>query len=232
MVRPFAQQTKSEIDSKQIPTKSKPTPIKGRELVPEAPAIRRSKGTSVATAYPKADRIDIGRKNNDWDLSDLYSPRANYTVEEKLAATTAYVLTGTALGASRLTGISNKTISDWKLHASWWPDAYRAVKIQKQEEMDGIMTSIIHFAGEELIDRLCNGDEVLTKDGDIRMKKLTGKDVAWILAIIHDKRALLRGDPTSRQEKVDTNKLLDQMAKKFEDMGRAKVINEEPNELS
>ena len=89
------------------------------------------------------------------------------------------------------------------------------------------MTSIIHFAGEELIDRLQNGDEVITKDGDVRQKKIGAKDLAWIMSIIHDKRALLRGDPTSRTEKIDTAKILDDMAKRFAEMGQAKIVSEQ-----
>jgi hypothetical protein len=179
------------------------------------------------SAYPEAPKQDCSEPNNEFDLSELYSSRAKYTAQQKLEAVTAYVMTGTISGASRLTGLSTQLMSEWKNRATWWPDAYAAVKVQKQEEMDGVMTSIIHLAAEEVVDRLLNGDEVITKDGDLMRKKMSGKDIGWIMAVTHDKRALLRGDPTSRTEKVDTAKMLDALTKRFEEMGATRVVSEQ-----
>ena len=188
----------------------------------------RVKGKPVELAYPKSEKQDCSKKNNKWDMSELYSSRSCYTAQQKLQAVTAYVMTGTVRGSARITGLTPQLISEWKNKSSWWPDAYAAVKVQKQEEMDGIMTSIIHFAGEEVVDRLLNGDEVITKDGDLIRKKMSGKDTAWTLAIVSDKRALLRGDPTSRTEKIDQNKLIEALKQSFEDMGKnAKVVSEQ-----
>lgn len=168
--------------------------------------------------YPKV-KVDL--PNNEFDYSDLYSSKANYTVEQKLAAVTAYVMTGSCTETAKLCGFKQlQTVSEWKLKATWWPDAYMAVKKDKNEEMDSTMTSIIHTAANEILDRLKNGDEVLDKDGNLRRKKMGGKEVATVMGITFDKRALLRGDPTSRTEKIDTTKVLGNIREQLAEIAR------------
>lgn len=182
-------------------------------------------------AYPKAPKFDRGPGNR-WDLSDLYSARARYTAEERMAAVTAYVMTGTIRGVVRLTGYPYQTIHGWKNNSSWWPDAYRSVKKQKEEEMDAALTTIVHAASAQIVDRILNGDEVL-QNGIKYRRLMSGKELAWTMGVTYDKRALLRGDPTSRTEKVDTNKMMEELKENFESMAKqalegtvVKTINE------
>ena len=155
-----------------------------------------------------------------YDLSALHSAKARYTADEKLAAVLAYVMTGSVRGVIRLTGLKQQVISDWKNNSSWWPDAYMAVKKEKQDEIDGSLTTIIHAASGEIIDRIINGDEIIDKNGKPVRRKMTGKELAWVMGISYDKRALLRGDPTSRTEKVDYNKQLEDLRKEFGNMAK------------
>ena len=168
--------------------------------------------------YPKSV-VDL--PSNEYDYSELYSSKANYTVEQKLAAVTAYVMTGSCTESAKLCGFKQmQTVSEWKNKSTWWPDAYMAVKKEKNEEMDSTMTTIIHTAANEILDRLQNGDEVLDKNGDLRRKKMGGKEVATVMGITFDKRALLRGDPTSRTERVDTTKLLANVREQLAEIAR------------
>lgn len=173
---------------------------------------------SVYPEAPKHKKHDL--RPNKYDLADLYSSKARYTADEKLAAVLAYVMTGSVRGVVRLTGFKQQTISDWKNNSSWWPDAYMAVKQQKQEEIDGGLTTIIHAASGEILDRIMNGDEILDKNGDKCRIKIKGKELSWIMGISFDKRALLRGDPTSRTEKVDTKTQMEDLRKEFGNMAR------------
>ena len=172
--------------------------------------------------YVKAERVHKGRPrvNNEYDYSELYSPRAKYTAEEKLQAVTAYVMTGTAVGAARVTGQLADTIREWKNHSSWWPDAYIQAKKERQEEMDGVMTAIVHEAGYQVLDRIQNGDEVIDKDGNVVRRKMSGKELATVMGITYDKRSLLRGDPTSRTEKVDTKQILDDVREQLKEIAK------------
>jgi hypothetical protein len=196
-----------------------------KQILKDAPYPR------VEMAYPKAKPIKQKIDNNQHDLNALYSPRAKYTAEEKLAAVLAYVMTGTVAGVVRLTGFKQQVISDWKNNSSWWPDAYHNVKKQKQEEVDGTLTSIVHAAAGGIMDRIMHGDEVVDKNGDLVRRKMSGKELAWVMGITYDKRALLRGDPTSRSEKVDQTKLIAELKEDFANMAKQHldktVINSE-----
>ena len=166
-------------------------------------------------AYPEAPKHKKQFNCNKYDLAELYSSNARYTADEKLAAVLAYVMTGSVRGVVRLTGLRQQLISDWKNNSTWWNDAYMSVKKEKQEEIDSSFTTIIHAASGEMIDHIMNGDEVIDKNGDTRRVKMKGKELAWCMGISYDKRALLRGDPTSRTEKVDYNKQLEDLRKEF-----------------
>jgi hypothetical protein len=101
-----------------------------------------------------------------------------------------------------------------------------------QDQLDAELTGIISKATSEIVDRLENGDEVLDKNGNTRRKKLSSRDLTMVLAILFDKRALIRGDPTSRTEKITSEATLDKMITKFEDLARKmgdKVINASPH---
>ena len=171
-------------------------------------------------AYPEVPKNKKQEPSNKYDLSALHSPKARYTADEKLAAVLAYVMTGSVRGVIRLTGLKQQVISDWKNNSSWWPDAYMAVKKEKQDEIDGSLTTIIHAASGEIIDRIINGDEIIDKNGKPVRRKMTGKELAWVMGISYDKRALLRGDPTSRTEKVDYGKQLEDLRKEFGNMAK------------
>ncbi len=157
---------------------------------------------------------------NSFDISELYSSRARYSAEQKLQAVTAYVMTGTVRGATHLTGLKHQLISDWKNNSTWWPEAYAQTKKMKQEEADGVMTSIIHLAANETLDRILHGDEIVTKDGDVVRRKMGGKELATTMAITFDKRALIRGEPTSRSEKVDTASTMEHLKEEFAKMAK------------
>lgn len=171
-------------------------------------------------AYPKAPARKHKVSNTKYDLTELYSPKAKYTADEKLAAVLAYVMTGSVKGVVRLTGLKQQIVSDWKNNSSWWPDCYQSIKREKQEEVDGTLTTIIHAANGEMLDRIINGDEIIDKNGDAVRRKMTGKELAWVMGISFDKRALLRGDPTSRTEKVDTRQQMEDLRKEFGAMAR------------
>ena len=149
------------------------------------------------------------------DLNDLYAANGKYTPEEKLYAVVAYMVEGNSVRASKRTGIPADTIRWWKNNAPWWNDAMKEGRRQYQDQLDAHLTRIIHKGAEEVAERLEKGDEIVTKDGDVRRKKMAGRDVATTMAILYDKRALLRGDPTSNPGRG--GQALDALAKRFEE---------------
>jgi hypothetical protein len=165
------------------------------------------------------------------DLTYLYSPKSKYSAEQKLSVVAIYALTGNLEQCHKQTGINYATIKDWHTRSTWWEEAMLNVRKHMQDELDGKLTGVINRATDEIVDRLDNGDEVLDKNGNTRRKKLSARDLTMVLAILFDKRALIRGDPTTRTEKVSSEETLNKMLSKFEDLAKkmnANVINAQP----
>lgn len=155
------------------------------------------------------------------ELSSLYHPNSPYTVEQKLQAAMTYLTTGSVWAVHKATGIPKNTISDWKTRSSWWPDIIAQCKKVKQDELDAMFTEVIHLGIGETRDRIINGDPIYdSKTGEIKRVPMKGKDVATTAAILYDKRAVLRGDPTSIQKKESTEDTLKLLAKKFEQFSK------------
>lgn len=154
----------------------------------------------------------------DIELSELYVPNAKYTPEQKVQAAMAFVLTGTSVKAEKLVNIPAKTIRWWKAQAVWWPDLIRECRKYKQDELDARYTKLLDATVGELEDRVVHGNSVFNKDGQQEKLPLSGKELAVIMAIIFDKRQLLRGDVTSRTETVSQTEQLNTLGRKFEDM--------------
>ena len=89
-----------------------------------------------------------------------------------------------------------------------------------EEELDSKLTDIIMVGTEQLRDRLENGNVKYDgKTGQLYRQPLTSGELAKdTIGIMFDKRALLRGDPTSRIEKTSTDETLRLLANKFIEM--------------
>jgi hypothetical protein len=70
---------------------------------------------------------------------------------------------------------------------------------------------------DKLEDRVRNGNIKLNpKTGELNRIPMTSGELAKdAVGIPYDKRALMRGDPTSRTEKVDPKAMLEDLAKQF-----------------
>jgi len=151
--------------------------------------------------------------------ADIYDPAAKIAPELKIQAAVCYMLTGTVKGVERMTGIKHQTVSEWKNHSQWWAPVLMKVKKDKQEELDAELTILLHESTKQLKDRLERGDEVyykVTEGGYEKYeKKLSGKDIASIINTIYDKRAMLRGDPTSITAKSSNTDILDELKSTF-----------------
>ena len=176
---------------------------------------------------------------NDFDLKELYDTRSPWTPEQKLGAVLAYIITGTSRGVFLHTGIPAGTVRRWKHKAAWWPDAVNQMRKRKQDEVDAKLTGALDRIIDNLVDRVDNGDVVFNKEGLQERKPISGRDMAIIMGVTFDKRALMRGDATSRVEKVTTDETLNKLVHKFTELsnqiegktveGEATIIEDSPN---
>ncbi len=140
-------------------------------------------------------------------LDRLTDPRSSsqYTDVQRREVLSHYAVLGNVLRVSEITGIPDSTISTWKSKSTWWVAELERIREQKQDEIDANLSRIIQKSTEALETRIEQGDEVITKDGETRLKAITGRDLATITGIIFDKRQIMRNLPTSiRTESTDT----------------------------
>ena len=142
-----------------------------------------------------------------------------YKVDDYVMAAAYYVIMGTSVQVSKYTGIPSRTIRKWT-GEEWWKTLVQEVRKAKQDELDAKLTNIIMVAGEKLADRVENGDTLVVQ-GELTKVPLKAMDLAKVVGITYDKRALLRGDPTSRTEQMkDSTTILAELQNKFAQMAK------------
>lgn len=149
--------------------------------------------------------------------------RREYSVEEKIEAAIAWLITGSSEEAGKLCNTPGRTIRSW-MQQTWWEDILREAQGRKQKELDAVWTGLIHKTALELRDRVDNGETVFTKTGEARKVPVKAKDLAIVMSIAVDKRALARGQATHRTEKINVDERLDKISNRLEEHG--KVVNE------
>lgn len=139
---------------------------------------------------------------------ELTDPRSDFSAEDRVAIAMTHILAGgnAGLAAARASRMLSKeipaaTIRQWK-RRPWWLQASDIAKQMLQKELEDKYTRFLHKTEEEMLDRVENGDYRLTKDGQVIRVKVTLRDLVGGHAIVSDKRAMLRGEPTSRTEDV------------------------------
>ena len=112
------------------------------------------------------------------------------------------------------------TMMTWR-NQDWWKPALRELREQESEKLDARLTKVINKSLDAMEDRLENGDERVFANGLVVNQKIGFRDLAVAgLAIGFDKRALGRGDPTSRTEVVSDKDRLDQLQNQFKQIAR------------
>ena len=178
------------------------------------------KGELVTPEEVNGDEHDLDLPSIDYDLFKGYGNGSPFSTADMIRCAAYSCIYPSSYKVSKLTGVPDRTIRAWRQNAPWWPELIRQIKKHKNEELDAELTNIIMSAAEGLQDRLENGDTVLDKHGEERKIPLKAMDIAKVLGIGYDKRALLRGDPTSRTEKIGSQEMLKQLKNTFEAMAK------------
>ena len=152
-----------------------------------------------------------------------------YPPEKRIEVATLFVAGVTnASQIEELTKIPAATVRDWK-RQEWWGDLIDRVRYEKDEELDPKFSKIIEKTLDRITESLELGDEVITRDGEVIRKKVSGKDAAQIMKLTVQERQLLRGKPTSRVEKLSQKDTLLELATEFRKFAGAKTIEGESN---
>jgi|AACY02.16.fsa_nt_gi hypothetical protein len=168
------------------------------------------------------------------DITEVKGRLANVDRLQQMEAVAVYCYTGSMPKAAKAIGAKVHNIRDWK-NQPWWNEAVNEVRKRMNDELDGRLSGVVDRLVAEIEDRINKGDEVVVAGGEKVRKKVSARELATTLSILFDKRALIRGDPTSRTERTSTDDHLEKLEKKFEDFTKRlteKKINDSlPGEL-
>lgn len=145
-------------------------------------------------------------------ITDVRSP---YSAEDRIACAVAYLVEGgnaesAAKKATMMIGQDVKagTIRQWKARDIWWSEAETIARRILQQDLDRKYTRLLHLTEKELVERVLKGNSVLTKDGTVVRVPVPFRELVTGHGVISDKRAMLRGEPTSRKEDMGVELLL------------------------
>lgn len=137
----------------------------------------------------------------------IHDSRSPYTAEDRVACAMCYLVSGgnaeeAARKATLTIGqeVNAGTLRQWKSRATWFPEAEEIARKMLQQDLDRKYTRFLYLTEKEMVDRVLNGDEHVTKDGSIIRVKPKLRDLINSHGVVSDKRAMLRGEPTSRKE--------------------------------
>lgn len=153
--------------------------------------------------------------SEDIDWSFIDHPLARYPRETKVQAISLYMSTSSTTKVAEALNIPVDLVH-WWMKSPWWQEAWDKLRKQKQLELDSLLTRTIHKAVADLNDRLENGDYKLNaRTGELNRVPVGAKDIAVTLAIIYDKRALIRGEATAIR--AESKATLESLESKFKD---------------
>lgn len=151
----------------------------------------------------------------DVDLSYLDHPKSTYTREKKIEVCATYLLSGNVYQTAISCGVPRVLVSDWKTRSAWWDQLVEDLRKQKQDDLDAVLTCLIDDLTGKLNQRLDQGDPYVKKDGTIGYIPVKTKDLAVTMAVLYDKRALIRGEATSIR--TDSNTSLKALENRFKE---------------
>jgi len=143
--------------------------------------------------------------------------RVGYPIEQVINLAVAYISSGSLRGAAKVAAVNASVAQDWSKQ-QWFSDVLDLVRFEHQKKLDGKMTALLEKSVKELEDRLTKGD-VDARTGERR--PVSASQIASVFATIYDKRALIRGEPTSRVERVSVDQQLNKLQDRFEKIGKA-----------
>jgi len=145
-------------------------------------------------------------------IDTLYNMQ--HSAETVLAVARTYAATGNLSAAARDNEVSFETVKYWK-QKDWFNSILELCRQELQSKLDVKLTSLIDDVVEHIQDRLDNGDwnQRGTQRIPVNMKVLL-----QAISVLYDKRALIRGEPTSRIERVSTEQRLNKLSRRFAEL--------------
>ena len=121
--------------------------------------------------------------------------------------------------SARLCGIKEVTAKAWRSN-DWWGKVESAARMVASQTADRKLSKVLDNALAKLTTRIDKGDPY-TAQGEVRFKPVSAKDLAIILGVVYDKRALIRGEATTLTGEAKTEEeRLQELSEAFKDISR------------
>jgi hypothetical protein len=147
--------------------------------------------------------------------------------ETKIEAATMYAATRNLKTVQEYTKVPVSTLRRWQSEP-WWTNVVDRVVKDNNDQLDAALTDIIDTCKDQIQDRLKNGDvRVNFKTGETYTTPMSARELTMTLAILFDKRQLIRGEATSRSETVSQDKRLEVLREQFVKFSEASEIEGE-----
>lgn len=128
-----------------------------------------------------------------------------------------YVMGTSLRQCAREFGLSEETVKGWK-QKDWFSEVEAMARKVSQNKADRKLSSVFDQALNKLAIRLEKGDPHVMRDGTIVFKPVTANNCALIAAIAYDKRALIRGEPTTIEAEGNVEDQLESLAQQFREI--------------
>ena len=138
-----------------------------------------------------------------------------YDNKTRLKVASEWAASGNVSEVSRITHVSRPTIIKWRDSGEqWWEEAVAKARHQIGEEILSTQLENARLAGNQLTDRIENGDTKVLANGTVVNQPMSGKDLAVVNGIQVDKARTAMNMPTSIQGRTDSlESLKDQFRK-------------------
>lgn len=150
-----------------------------------------------------------------------------YPEAQKVAAAVLYAATGLIGEAASLAKVPEFSLRKW-MKEEWWIDIQEQVHREENAKISAKMTELVTDTLDCMAQRVKTGDPVLNKKtGELSHLPIKFRDLATGMNIVAEKRQLLRGEATSRTEKVGPEQFLQDLSEQFKKFAAAKEIKGE-----
>ena len=228
-VRPvFTDKPATLSESYEVPVKVDIRPVKA---APVKPPVVNDHGQQFLLPGAKDSRESndaVGQMGEEEALHTLVrSSESQYSAEDRLELMMHYLEKGSLLVASEATGIPYYTAKSW-IVTKWWAAAAADYRRRMQDELDGSFSQAIKLSINAIVDRVENGDTVVTARGEKKRVPMKGRELATVLSLLFDKREVIRNGESSLAVGEGSTERMKALEDKFKAMSgqlEATVVN-------
>lgn len=188
--------------------------------------VKRAHRSRAAILEENIEKSRTGKTRRGHPRKGVRKHGEEYPLETKVQAVATYLLLGNNWKTEDVMGLPRNTLSAWK-RKDWWPELIAVAQKDHSDEIGAKFNYVMGKALDVISERLESGDHIYdSKNQEVVRVPVKAKDAAVIAAISYDKRALIRGEPTSRTE-TSPSARLERLAEQFERLNNEKTIDGE-----